>query len=75
MTYWTMVDRRFKRRLKTFCKNNRKFKMNYFSKDIIGVIESYIELKGHAWCMDVSSERKKMAKLIFNLLEDIKSKS
>ncbi len=27
-------------------------------------LEALITVKGHAWCMDVKSERRKMAKLI-----------
>ncbi|OGS05158.1 MAG: hypothetical protein A3G41_01350 [Elusimicrobia bacterium RIFCSPLOWO2_12_FULL_59_9] len=34
-------------------------------------IELLIAIKGHAWCMDVKTERKKMAKLLTNSLEKL----
>lgn len=37
---------------------------NTFRKALEKYLEALIELKGHAWCMDVRSERRKMAKLI-----------
>ena len=32
-------------------------------------IELLITVKGHAWCMDVKAERKKMARLLTDTLE------
>jgi hypothetical protein len=34
------------------------------SKFLPKFLEALITVKGHAWCMDVQSERRKMAKLI-----------
>ena len=34
-------------------------------------IESLIAVRGHAWCMDVKVERKKMAKLMADAMETI----
>lgn len=34
-------------------------------------IEDVIAVKGHAWCMDVSRERKQMAGLILNALVEL----
>jgi len=59
-------------RFDNFIQESEKFKKNYFPKELIDVIESCIEVHGNAWCMDVSLERKKMAKLIFRLLNDLK---
>lgn len=33
-------------------------------KSLTQLLEALITAKGHAWCMDVKSERRKMAKLI-----------
>jgi hypothetical protein len=35
------------------------------------MIELEIEINGHAWCMDVEKERKKMASLITGLLRKV----
>jgi hypothetical protein len=37
-------------------------------KDLEKYLEALIAVKGHAWCMDVKSERKKIAKLIASTL-------
>lgn len=34
-------------------------------------IEALITVKGHAWCMDVKSERRKMAKLISKEIKSV----
>lgn len=34
-------------------------------------IESMIAVKGHAWCMDVKAERRKMTRLFMTILEEI----
>lgn len=34
-----------------------------FKKEFQKLLELVITIKGHAWCMDVASERKKVAKL------------
>lgn len=41
-----------------------KLRENIVKKEIIKMIESTITVYGHAWCMDVSAERKKMARLL-----------
>ena len=35
-----------------------------FKKEFQKLLELVITIKGHGWCMDVESERKKMAKLM-----------
>ena len=37
-------------------------------KAFASFLEALITVKGHAWCMDVKSERKKMSKLISRAL-------
>ena len=43
---------------------------NIFRKAIEKYIEALIELKGHAWCMDVREERRRMSRLVAGVLED-----
>lgn len=40
-------------------------------KSFSDFLEALIAVKGHAWCMDVKSERKKMAKLISKEIESL----
>ncbi len=42
-----------------------------FFKTLEKLIELNIEIKGHAWCMDVRSERRRMARLTTGLLKNI----
>lgn len=35
-----------------------------FQEEFQKLLELVITIKGHAWCMDVASERKKMARLV-----------
>ena len=37
-----------------------------YKKELLKFIELLITVKGHAWCMDVKDERKKMARLLCN---------
>lgn len=36
--------------------------------DLLTYIESMIAVKGHAWCMDIKAERRKMARLFIDIL-------
>lgn len=36
------------------------------------IFEKYIEVYAHAYCMDNKSERRKMAKMLFSLLGELK---
>jgi len=42
-----------------------------FPVELQKFLEALIMVKGHAWCMDVKSERKKMSKLITETLREI----
>ncbi len=48
-----------------------EIKNNYYPEELIKVFEKYIEVYGHAYCMDVSSERKKISKLFYKLLNEL----
>ncbi len=45
---------------------------NIYPQDLTKVFEKYIEVHGHAYCMDVASERKKISKLMYKLLTELK---
>ena len=45
------------------------------AKELQKYLEMVITVKGHAWCMDVASERRKMAKLVTSaILDSLKSR-
>lgn len=48
-------------------------KNNQYPEELIKIFEKYIELYGHAYCMDVRSERRKLSKLLFRALNEIKN--
>ena len=43
-----------------------------YRKEFMKLMELLITVKGHAWCMDLQSERRKMATLLVNIVEDLK---
>jgi len=51
--------RRLELRFNNFIKNYPEYRRNVIPEDLLGLIESYIDVKGNAWCMDVRLERKK----------------
>ncbi len=52
----------------------KKLKKNspVYEREVRKFIEFLVTVKGHAWCMDVQSERRKMAKLIVGALRDLR---
>lgn len=42
-----------------------------YTKQLKKYLEIIITIKGHAWCMDVKSERRKMAKLLANAISNV----
>ena len=50
---------------------NMKDTSNYFERELSEYLEAVITVKGHALCMDVKSERQKMAKLIAGVLSNL----
>lgn len=50
---------------------NLKTDNPYYAKELQKYLETVITIKGHAWCMDVAIERRKMAKLVANATADL----
>lgn len=46
---------------------------NCYPPELINVFEKYIEIYGDGYCMDVGSERRKISKLLYKLLNELKS--
>ncbi len=55
---------------KTIVKKSKQ-NTSIFRRELERFIEMVITVKGHAWCMDVEQERKKISKLLINELEDV----
>ena len=43
-----------------------------YGKEFMKLIELLITVKGHAWSMDVKNERRKMARLLTNTVEQLR---
>lgn len=49
-----------------------EMKTNRYPQELAKMFEKYIEVYGHAYCMDVGSERKKISKLLYRFLDDLR---
>lgn len=45
---------------------------NIYPENLAVIFERYIEVYGHAYCMDVKEERKKTARILYGLLCEFK---
>ena len=45
-----------------------------YAKQLQKYLETLITVKGHAWCMDVATERRKMAKLTVGAMTELLGK-
>ena len=71
-SYYKKISEALSKATVTFKEKYPETKNNYYPKDLTKVFEKYIEVYGHAYCMDVESERKKISKLLYKLLNDLK---
>lgn len=56
----------------TFKEKYPETRNNAYPQELTKIFEKYIEVYGNAYCMDVASERKKISKLLYKLLNDLK---
>ncbi len=45
---------------------------NNYPEKLADIFERYIEVYGHAYCMDIKKERRKTAKILYELLCQLK---
>lgn len=64
---------RLKRRVNIFKRKYPDMAQNYYPDKVVSLFERYIEVYGHAYCMDVKSERRKIAKMLYGLLCELKT--
>lgn len=70
--YYKRISEKLSKATITFKEKHPETKNNYYPQELITVFEKYIKVYGHAYCMDVSSERKKISKLIYRFLNELK---
>ena len=56
-----------------FKKKYPELASNAYPEQLAIIFERYIEIHGHAYCMDLKKERKKTAKILYNLLCELKT--
>lgn len=64
---------KLKRYIVVFKKKYPELANNAYPEQLIVIFERYIEIYGHAYCMDLKKERKKTAKILYNLLCELKT--
>jgi len=69
-SYYKRISNELSEATISFQEKYPEIKNNYYPQELIKVFEKYIEVYGHACCMDVASERKKISKLIYKLLNE-----
>lgn len=69
--YYKKISEELSKSTIAFKKKHPETKNNYYPQELIKVFEKYIEVYGHAYCMDVASERKKISKLLYRLLNEL----
>lgn len=55
-----------------FKEKHPEMKSNRYPQELAKMFENYIELYGHAYCMDLGSERKKISRLLYKFLTDLR---
>lgn len=71
-SYYKKISEELSASIIVFKEKYPETKNNYYSQELTKVFEKYIEVYGHAYCMDVDSERKKISKLLYKLLNELK---
>jgi hypothetical protein len=71
-SYYKKISEELSEAIITFKEEHPKTKNNNYPRELIKVFEKCIEVYGHAYCMDVSSERRKISKLLYNALNELK---
>ena len=72
-SYYKRITQELNKATIVFKEKNPETKDNHYPQDLTKVFEKYIEVYGHAYCMDVGSERKKISKLLYKLLNELKT--
>ena len=71
-SYYKRITQELNKATIVFKEKNPETKNNHYPQDLTKVFEKYIEVYGHAYCMDVGSERKKLSRLLYRALNEVK---
>lgn len=74
-SYFKNISEELASNIITFKEKYPETKNNYYPAELTKLFEKYIEVYGHAYCMDVSGERRKIAKLLYKLLNELARRS
>lgn len=72
-SYYKVISEDLGKTVIAFKEKYPEAKNNYYPKELTKIFEKYIEVYGHAHCMDVKSERRKIAKMLYVLLCELKN--
>lgn len=70
-SYWEKEKENLAKYVKTFKKKNSEILKNVYPEKLVVLFERYLEVYGHAYCMDLKRERKKTAKLLYKALMEL----
>ena len=71
-SYYKTITEELNKAIISFPEKCPEIKNNYYPKELTKLFEKYIEVYGHEYCMDIGSERKKISKLLYRLLNELK---
>jgi hypothetical protein len=71
--YYRKISEELSRAIIAFKRKYPETKNNYYPQELTNIFEKYIEVHGNAYCMDVGSERKKISKLLYRMLNELKN--
>lgn len=71
-SYYKKISEELSKATIAFTGSHPETKNNHYPQELIKVFEKYIEVHGDGYCMDVASERKKISKLLYRLLNELK---
>lgn len=69
--YWEKEKENLAKYVNAFKKKNAEILKNVYPEKLVVLFERYLEVYGHAYCMDLKSERKKTAKLLYKALIEL----
>ena len=67
-SYFTHECEQLEKYTDLFKKKYPELRDNKYPPNIANIFERYLSVYGHAYCMDIKSERKKTAKILCDLL-------
>ena len=70
--YYKKISEELSEAVITFKQKYPETKNNKYPQELTKLFEKYIEVHEHACCMDVAIERRKISKLLYKALNELK---